>query len=618
MGSSIIHILVIWSKGKDYKDEILADLKNDFEILKVFRGHWDKDKFLQNYMVFYAHSQYQLDPISYRKLLQGKVEHCGDEDFTVVILRDEHPKFELRTTSSGERKVNTRMFDKKTRYRALTGGGHKIHSSDDAWETNHDLTLMFGYNTKDFCSHYSLDGKEETFSQNCQGVDGYPSIENFFYVLNNTIRYVVMRNHECLPNQYTVEGHGDIDILCENKNWMSYLTGAQKVFPEHYRVYHTIKIGGIDVPFDFRYIGDNYYDQPWQEDILNSRVLTKDLFYTPDAENQYYSLLYHAYIQKWKVKEDYPSKLQKYAEAIGQSYNHNCKVCVEQLDSFLQSNRYEYVRPNDITVVYNPDHLAYSAYALRHGQLLKRLYVNGENNFKYHSRVYEKKDSFVKIGTNWLIENEANYLELLADIPNVPKIIRKQYDLEHEETILEISRMRGVDFETFFADINHQRGKYVRSFIKGCIQLLSALSQKNVAHRDFLPSNLIIADVNGKCKVSLIDFGWATEISKASENRPDNLAGRFTSPENSTDAYSLGMFLLDYWYDMPYIRFISKLLRYITNNDTINPNTLKTKYSKIIKYATFIYTPYDSWRLLCRRHLRIGWTKDAILRKLKH
>lgn len=52
MGSSIIHILVIWSKGKDYKDEILADLKNDFEILKVFRGHWDKDKFLQNYMVF--------------------------------------------------------------------------------------------------------------------------------------------------------------------------------------------------------------------------------------------------------------------------------------------------------------------------------------------------------------------------------------------------------------------------------------------------------------------------------------------------------------------------------------------------------------------------------------
>lgn len=616
MDNTIVHILVIWSKGQDHKDEILADLQKDFDVLKVFHGHWDKDKFLQNYMVFYAHSQYHLDPDSYKRLLQGKVEHCGDEDFTVVILRDTQPHFEIRHTSSGDRLVNTRMFDKKTQYRTLTGGGHKIHSSDDAWETNHDLTLMFGKNTEDFIKIYTLDGGEEVFSQNCKGVGGYRSIEEFFYVLNNTIRYVVMRNHECIPDQYTVEGHGDIDLLCENKNWMSYLTAAKKIFPEPYRVYHTIMIGGVEVPFDFRFIGDNYYDQPWQEDILNTRVLTKNLFYTPNAEHQFYSLLYHAYMQKWEIKEDYPPKLRMYAEAIGQTYVEDVKTCVHQLDGFLLSHRFEYVRPSDVTVVYNHVHIAFSAYALRHGQLLKRLNVT-DGKTRYHSRVYEKKDSFVKIGTNWLIENEAHYLKQMEDIPGVPKVIYKQYDQEHDETILEISRMQGSDYESFFSDVNHQRGCYVRSFIKGCLQLLISLSSKGIAHRDFLPSNLIIADVDGCCKVSLIDFGWASEITKAADNRPDNLAGRFTSPTNSTDAFSLGMFLLDYWYDMPYIRTVSKMLRDVTNNDVFSSAALLAKYRRILRYSCFVFTPYDSWRLLCRRHLRIGWTKEKILKALK-
>ena len=616
MNKPILHILVIWSKGLDYKEEILSDLRKNFDILKVFRCHWDKDKFLQNYMVFYAHSQYHLDSNSFRSLLQNKVNQCGDEDFTVVVLRDDSPLFENRSTSSGVRLVNTRIFDKKIHYRALTGGGHKIHSSDDAWETNHDLTLMFGLNTEDFCRRITLDGGEANFSQNCQGVGGYKSIQDFFYVLNNTIRYVVLRNHECIPHQYTVEGHGDIDLLCDNKNWMAFLTAARPVFEESYRVYHIICIGGVEVPFDFRHVGDNYYDQLWQENILQTRVLTRNLFYAPNPENQYYSLLYHAYIQKWEIKEDYLPKLKMYAEAIGQSFDSDSRITIHQLDTFFRAHRYEYTRANDITVVYNHDHIALSPYALRFGQFFKRLAPRPSDPMKFHSRIYEKKDSFIKIGTTSLIENEATYLQKLLHCVRVPKLLRKEFLAEENETLIEISRVKGVDFNKFFGNVDNHRWSYLRNFIIRCLELLYMLADNHIAHRDFLPSNLMI-DAKGTI-VSLIDFGWATELGKQNENRPKNLAGWFAKEDNATDSFALAQLLYYYWYDIYYIRVISKMLFAISDDDTKNAEYLKKRYKKIFLVARFLFFPYDLWRLFCRRHHRVGQIKRRILKLIKH
>ena len=611
MGNSILHILVIWSKGLDYKEEILSDLRKSFDILKVFHCHWDKDKFLQNYMAFYAHSQYHLDSDAFRSLLQNKVNHCGDDDFTVVVLRDDNPLFENRSTSSGVRLVNTRIFDKKIYYRALTGGGHKIHSSDDAWETNHDLTLMFGLNTEDFCRRYTLDGGEANISQNCQGVGGYNSIQDFFYVLNNTIKYCVLRNHECLPDEYTVEGHGDIDLLVENKNYMTYVTLAEPVFEESYRVYHLIKIGGKKIPFDFRFIGDNYYDKLWQEDILQTRVLTRNLFYTPNSENQYYSLLYHAYIQKWEIKKDYLPKLKMYAEAIDQSFDSDTRATIYQLDRFLEAHRYEYTRANDITVVYNLDHIALSPYALRYGQFLKRLTSNPSDTMKYHSCIYEKKDSFIKVGTTSLIENEATYLQRLLHCERVPKLLRKEFLTDENETLIEISRVKGVEFNKFFGNVDNHRWSYLRSFIIRCLELLYMLADNHIAHRDFLPSNLMI-DAKGTM-VYLIDFGWATDIGKQKENRPKNLASGFATDNNATDSFVFAQLLSYYWYDLHYVRVICKMLFAITDEDTMNSEKLKRRYKKILLIAYFLFSPYDQWRLFCRRHRRIGRLKQSIL-----
>lgn len=618
MSQPCLHLLIIWSNALEKKGQIIYDLSSSFLIRHVTKIHWDEECFFDNYRTFYAHSLKHLNPKQFANVISNKIEHCGKGDFIAVVFEDEHPNMQLRKTSSGNRLVNVNVFDRKTEFRSLTGGGHRIHSSDDAWETNKDLTLLFGLNTSDFCNQYPESNTNEHYiRRNCVGVGGYTSIQQLFYVLNNAIRYCVLRNHECLPDEYTVEGHGDIDLLVEDRNYMAYLTLAKKVFPESYRVYHTIKIAGEEVPFDFRYVGDNYYDQPWEEHILEHRQLKKGLFYIPNPEDQFYSLLYHAYVQKCEVKEDYLPKLALYASEIGDVFKPEIESSIKQLDCYLEKNRFEYIRPNDKTVVYNLENIGKSAYAFRFGQLIKRLNVYGPEGFAYHSRVYEKSNSFVKIGTNWLIHNEAIYLKKLQDTDGFPKVLCEKYDSVHDESYIEITRAVGLGFGMFFSEINHQRRRYIKSFVLSCVDLLEKLYVHHIAHRDFLPANMIIADNDKRSQVSLIDFGWATDIENLNDNRPENLAGNYVSVENATDSYMLGMFLLDYWYDMPYIRIISKLLRSITYDDYLSGTLFKKKLDRLSLVAKIAFTPYDEWRLLCRRHLRIGWAKQAIIRFIR-
>lgn len=608
---SIYHIMVLWSNAIDQKDYILQDLKSQFEIYKVFNVHWDKEKFLDNYTVFYAHSQKHLSFSQYRNLLRGKIFHCGDEDFVAIIFKDNAPVFETRKTSSGERKVNTRVFDKKTQYRELTGGGHKVHSSDDAWETNKDLTLMFGLNTEDFIQHYSPSTEVESFEGNCIGVGGYSSIQQLFYVLNNTVQYVVLRNYECLPDEYTVEGHGDIDLLVENKNYIAYLTLARPVFPESYRVYHILNIAGQDIPFDFRNVGDDYYDKSWEESILKNRIFIKSLFYVPCVEDQFYSLMYHAYIQKHEVKQDYIPKLTDLGKALGVDYRDDQELAIKLLDHFLQENKYEYIRPQDKSVVYNVKNLQISDYALRFGSFIKRVDENGTNGYVYQSLVYEKENSFVKIGTPWLIDNEALFLKKLTKYECFPHLISEEF--EENMKMIEISRVAGSNFTDFFKDIKHQRKSYICSFIDEAIKVLLILNEHNICHRDFLPSNVLISDVDGRCKVGLIDFGWAIENGGNDVAHPLHLGGYYRAKDRDSDLYTLGSMLMEQWYDLPYIRRIAKVLR---SNEALGVSEQKQALMMAMKKMSGLFTPYEELRLFLRRHQRPRMILNALKQKM--
>ena len=133
MLKSEIHIVLVWEKGLNKLEPILYDLKNSFEILDVIRVSWKKDFFSNNLSRFYGE---KLPDRSFKE------RHCGNGAFIAIIIRQDNPIYEQRETSKGKNIVNAHLFDKKQLYRNWTGGGHKIHTSNDTAESNHDILFL--------------------------------------------------------------------------------------------------------------------------------------------------------------------------------------------------------------------------------------------------------------------------------------------------------------------------------------------------------------------------------------------------------------------------------------------------------------------------------------------
>lgn len=516
---STMHIMIIWSKAVEHSGFIIDDLKKEFDIVKIFKFHWDKKYFLQNLSIFYSHSLKDKSLSEMNEILKNKRKRVGDEGFYAIVFKDTHPDYQERKTTSGLRVVNTHVFDKKMSFRKMTGGGSRIHCSDDSWETNKDLTILMGLNIEDFLIKYPNPSTEiEELHTNCIGVGGYDSIQQLFYVLNNTIKYCVLRNHECIPDEYTVEGHGDIDLLVEHKNYAVRLTGAHSVFPQDYRVYHIIKIAGKEVPFDFRHIGDNYYDPRWEEDIIETRILRKNLFYAPNPINQYYSLLYHAYVQKPFVKPDYLPKLIHYGREVGMDFNSSIVESIKQLEDFLKKSDYNYVRPNDRTVYYNNKNI-------NNLRVWNELFNNPDisdlkqvhedyrslSSFYYFRANYRGTDVFIKYGgVGESCQNE--YIRT-----------KQAYSISREHFVKPIDYrdgkfgnfcisewIDGVSIEEYLLNADSKKKENVK---RQMIEIYNALQETKVMHRDIRPGNIIVVgDV-----LKLIDFQFAIDSNKPQE-----------------------------------------------------------------------------------------------------
>jgi len=182
--------------------------------------------------------------------------------------------------------------------------------------------------------------------RNVPGVEAYDSLENLFYVLNSSLEYIVLRNFESYPEKYNSSEHGDIDLLVNDLRLIRYLTGAKKVFKRKNRVHYKIKIQDRDVYFDFRHIGDAYYDKNWEIQLLRNRILKDELFYVPEKTDYYYSLLYHAILHKPFLTKSYQTRLSK-----GSSKSSN--DLFQDLDKYMRDKMFMYVIPKDISVYYN-------------------------------------------------------------------------------------------------------------------------------------------------------------------------------------------------------------------------------------------------------------------------
>ena len=186
--------------------------------------------------------------------------------------------------------------------------------------------------------------------------ESWESLAQLFKAMNESLEYCVLRNTEDITSEFSPKIHGDIDILVSDQKAAVELMHAAKVHQKSYRVYYEVPVAGDVVPFDIRYVGDNYYCKLWEQDILASKVLTENggvQFYIMSPEQQYYTLLYHVYLQKQSISADYPDKLSVYATYVDLKYQNDVEYVVAQLEVYMKENQYIYEFPHDLAVGIN-------------------------------------------------------------------------------------------------------------------------------------------------------------------------------------------------------------------------------------------------------------------------
>lgn len=192
----------------------------------------------------------------------------------------------------------------------------------------------------------------------------YKDIDQFITTLNTCgIPYLILRNWENFrsPELY-VNGHGDIDLLCNNSRMLaeaihakSYTNKVKQICDDG--VHYYITINNKHVSLDLRSIGDGYYCSKWQEDMLSRRIINEG-FYVMSSEDYFFSLIHHAILQKRLFSDEYKERLQEMAKGqkillpgiTTQSFMH-------VLESFMMKNKYTYCYPTDTFVPLNTKHI---------------------------------------------------------------------------------------------------------------------------------------------------------------------------------------------------------------------------------------------------------------------
>ncbi|MGJ8666534.1 MAG: protein kinase domain-containing protein [Patiriisocius sp.] len=530
MDATLIHIIIIWSKGLYEEEFIVSDLSSKFNVLNTYDVHWSDSFFHDNLKRFYAHSQSHRDERDFKKIIENKIIHCGADTFTAIIFEDESPKMEEMKTSNGVNLVNKNVFDLKMAYRERTGGGHKIHASDNFFEVNKDISLLFGLDARAYKEMHPPANKKLIWNENIVGVPFYKNVKDLFFVLNNCIEYVVLRNFECLPDEYNIEGHGDIDLLVSNLNYAKYVTGAVDVYPElSHRVYHHIKINGEYVPFDFRFLGDDYYDLKWELDILRNKKMHSNGFYCPNHEDYFYSLLYHAYVQKRVISEDYKLRLSHMANKIGVSFpaDEDVPLVMLILNTFMRKRGYTYKIPQDTTVFHNKkntDGYHESETIKAKGKLISSSISRNETQ-AFIAEVYENEHSFIKVASHPISHNENRFLNVLNRHGFFPKVLSFEKGSTYDT--VEVERIKGIPFSAINSLVGLWNPQQVFQLLDEFIDILKLLADHNIVHRDIKPDNLFLIKRNDGYHLQLFDFGWAVDVTDSSHITPVGLGGKF-------------------------------------------------------------------------------------------
>lgn len=514
MKNGELHLMILWNHARYKQDEIIKDLRSKFQIIEQIEIKWNLEFVSSNFTRFYG---VNLPNRSFKE------KECGTGPFLLLILWDNNPVYDFRKTSHGIERVNIKMFDNKMLYRSWTNGGHKVHGSTTISETNHDLTLLLGISYEDYLKKADFSVcKTSILNRDLEGCSRWKSKEQLFYVLNNTIKYVVLRGSDVLEDANMNDEHGDIDFLVEGYENFIFISNTKQIWDYPMRPRSELTIGGKSYILDLWDTRYSYYSKAWQQNMLEDRVLINGI-YELNQENNFYSIIYHCIYNKRSIANDYKLKLiEEYEKrhfdvTYGQLTENNLSVTLYYvLVDYMKSKGYKFtVVPEDKHLFTNKriSALETAIENIKNTQFFEKLVPlnildDTVSGYLYFYAIYNGRAVFIKYGgignsayneyefTKRLFEhNHSHFLNplLLYDNNKIP--------------ILLFDYIEGVSLEHWIKEGNNENAS------KQLFEIISILKKAKVIHRDIRPENFIVV----RNTLILLDFQFAMNLEKPIE-----------------------------------------------------------------------------------------------------
>jgi len=549
---SELHLIVLWANARYKESEILDDIKTHVDIMDAYDVHWSCDCVADNFSRFYGTN---LPKNSYKE------QECGTTGFLLLVVRDNNPKYEMTETSRGHEYVNVNIFELKQKYRKWTGGGHKIHTTNSVVETNHDSALLLGLNYDDLKKSLSKewDGKIKTIQRDITGARGWKDLNEFFYILNATTDYVVLRGFEDLEQTLNSSDHGDIDIMVKDYDATRWIVGGEKHFPEH-RPHYLISMGDKQVYIDLWDISNGYHDKKWDNNIFDTIEYYNDVIHVPNTENYFYMLIYHCLINKQIIASDYYAKIYDLFVKLGFNTKYNIKKYTSPFDlyfqlliGFMSDNNYTFTKPNDHAVYFSDKLTKFNKYkeylesnfGFTDIQTVYTDTINQAYNVFLSGYDANGTRMFIKISDiSGLYVNEYRMGKILYDMDNIHFLRPMYYRDCPDGHFVAYEWNDGETLKKLLSE-NKLSDKEKEICLDDMSVIYEHLSKSDVIHRDITWKNLVWSNNHLK----LIDFQLAVSKSNYQElewllQNPDYLrwlgTPEFRQQEYQwDDAYSL-------------------------------------------------------------------------------
>lgn len=207
------------------------------------------------------------------------------------------------------------------------------------------------------------------------------SLEEFFDCINNNTEYVILRNWGGVFPENLLNGKDDMDILCSNREEFIRITGARPLFHYYGICNYYINIKAYKVRLDIRWVGDGYYCREWEERLLKGRIFDEKGFYILNFEDHFFSLLYHALIQKPRLSIVYYERLNALAE--NEKTLQDVAEFLHILREYMNRNHYYVEYPSDCAVFFNRGNIHLGKLAIKRSLKKKFLRIS----YRIHNRM---------------------------------------------------------------------------------------------------------------------------------------------------------------------------------------------------------------------------------------